>query len=162
VTRSLVALAIMPLLAGAAPVEDYGEPYRILQRANQALDPVLASSAYATDARLIFEYPGRPVETFEGHDAIRSSYVPTFGQVDPGTRIKLAFRFDPPGQCFDQQRGVYRVEATVGGRSLTQYGRFSVRLVKQDGAWRFAEDHGIPATAADFDRLPQSSLSAQF
>jgi hypothetical protein len=157
----LTALLLLPLISAAVPPEDYAEPYRILQEANLKLDAALAASAYASDGAIIFDYPGRPVETSRGFDAIRSSYVRTFGQVDRGMPIKLAFRFEQPGFTSDQQRGVYRIDATVGGRSVTQYGRFSVRLIKQGGAWRFAEDRGTAATAGEFDQLPPASLGAQ-
>ena len=157
----LVAVLTLPLALAAAPPEDYGEPYRILREANETLDPTLATSAYASDASLAFDYPGRPLETFAGQAAIRSSYVRTFNQVDPGTEIGLQFRFEPPGLTSDRQRGVYRVDATSGGQRVTIYGRFSVKLVKEGGAWRFAEDRGTPATAADFDRLPTSDLGPE-
>lgn len=155
--RRLVALVLLPLLSAAAPLADYGEPYRILQQANLTLDSSLATSAYASDAKLVFDYPGQPAETFQGHDAIQSSYVRTFGQVDPEAPIKLQFRFEPPGLTSDQQTGVYRIDAKAGGRPITVYGRFSVRLVKENGAWRFAEDRGSPATAADYNKLPAAS-----
>lgn len=153
--RRLVAIMLLPLMAAATPPVEFGEPYRILQQANQGLDPSLATSAYASDAKLIFDYPGQLVETFQGHEAIRSSYVRTFGQVDPGSTIELQFRFEPPGLTSDRQQGVYRIAAMASGRPLTLYGRFSVKLVKERGAWRFAEDRGSPATVADFERLPE-------
>lgn len=153
--RRLIALALVPLVSAAAPHDDYAEPYRTLEQANQTLDPSLATSAYALDGKLIFDYPGQPVEMFQGHEAIRASYVRTFGQVDPGTAIELQFRFEPSGLTSDRQQGVYRIAATASGRPITVYGRFSVRLIKERGAWRFAEDRGTPATAADFERLPE-------
>lgn len=159
--RALIALAVAPLISAAAPQEDYAEPYRILQQANESLNPLLATSAYSSDARLIFDYPGSPLEEFQGRDAIRSSYARTFSQVDPGTPIKLQFRFEPPGLATDRQEGVYRIDAVIGGRPVTQYGRFSVKLVQQLGRWRFAEDRGTPATADDFDRLPSTNLGEQ-
>ena len=153
--RRLVALALVPMMSAAAPHEDYAEPYRTLQQANLALDPSLATSAYASEGKLIFDYPGQKVEMLQGHEDIRSSYVRTFRQVDTGTAIGLQFRFEPPGPTSDRQEGVYRIAATVGGRPITVYGRFSVRLARERGAWRFAEDRGTPATAADFERLPE-------
>lgn len=151
-----VALALVPLLAGAAPAPDYAEPYRILYQANLTLDPALAASAYAKNATLAFDYSGLPPQVFRGRDAIRSSYVQTFRQVDAGTPIKLQFRFEKPGLTSDQQSGVYRLDAIAGGRPITAYGRFSVILVKEQAGWRFAEDKGTAATAADFDKLPPS------
>ena len=103
----------------AAPAPDHAEPYRILQQANLALDPALATSAYASNAKLIFEYPGRPVETFQGRDAIRGSYVRTFGQVDPGQPIRIQFRFASPGLTSDRQDGAYRIDTQAGGRSCS-------------------------------------------
>jgi hypothetical protein len=158
--RGLLALLLLPL-AAAAPPADHGQPYRILQQANLGLDPDLAASAYAADAKLIFDYPGRSRETFQGRDAIRSSYVRTFKQVDPGTPIKLEFRFERPGLATDRQAGAYRIDATAGGKPVTLYGRFSVKLAMEGGPWRFAEDYGTPATAADFEKLPPSRLSVQ-
>lgn len=155
--RVLAALAMLPIVAAAAPA-DRGEPYRILQQANLKLDPSLAASAYASDALLLFDYPGRPVETFQGRDAIRSSYVRTFGQVDPGSEIRLEFRFEPPGLNSDRQVGAYRIDAKAAGSPITVYGRFVVKLVEQGGTWRFAEDRGMPATAEDFAKLPASTL----
>lgn len=140
---------------GTGPVQDYGEPYRILAQANLALDPDLAASAYSQGAKLIFDYPGQLAETFDGRDAIRSSYVRTFSQVEPGKPIKLDFRFDPPGLASASQTGIYRAAGTAQGQAFAVYGKFSVRLVKEHGAWRFAEDRGGPATAADFEKLPQ-------
>lgn len=154
-SHRLLALALVPLVSAAAPHEDYAEPYRILQQANLALDPKLATSAYAPRAKLVFDHPGRPTETFQGHDAIQSSYNRTFGQVDPGTAIQLQFRFEPPGLTSDRQQGVYRIDANAGGRPITIYGRFTVKLVQDRGAWRFSEDRGAPAAAADFERLPE-------
>ena len=156
--RASIALALLPLVSAAAPSQDYAAPYRILQQANLKLDPALATSAYASDAKLLFDYPGQPPETFQGQNAIRSSYVRTFGQVDPGTPIKIEFRFVPPGLASDRQDGAYRIDAQAGGRPITVYGSFSVRLVRVDGAWRFAEDRGMPATARDFDKLPAVAL----
>ena len=156
-----VALALVPLISDAGLPADRTEPYRILQHANRALDPGLATSAYSAKAKLIFEYPDQRVETFRGHDAIRSSYARTFGQVDPDTPIELQFRFEPPGLTSVRQTGIYRIDATAGGRPITQYGGFSVKLVMERGRWRFAEDRGRPATAADFDRLPPSELWAR-
>lgn len=145
-----LALALVP-----APHEDYAEPYRILRQANQKLDPALAASAYAADGALIFEYPGRPREEFRGREAIRASYVRTFGQVEPGVPIELEFRFQPPGPGPQPHSGAYRLRARADGRDITAYGRFTVKLVKQDGHWRFAEDRGMPATAEDFEKLPE-------
>lgn len=156
--RASIAFALLPLVSAAATSQDYEAPYRILQQANLTLDPVLATSAYASDAELFFDYPGQPPEKFQGHGAIRSSYVRTFGQVDPGTQIKIEFRFVPPGLASDRQNGAYRIDAQAGGRPIIVYGWFSVRLVKVGGAWRFAEDHGMPATAEDFDKLPAAAL----
>lgn len=150
------ALMLIVSLGGAAePAEDFAEPYRILQRAHSSLDPALAASAYASDASLIFEYPGQPREEFRGTEAIRASYVRSFGQVDPGVPMTVNFRFDGSGPGADPHSGAFRLHATVKGRPITVYGRFAVKLVKQDGHWRFAEDQGFPATAADFDRLPE-------
>lgn len=156
--RVLGALLTLPLVSEAAPSEDYAEPYRILQHANRALDPSLAASAYASDGRLIFDVPGQPTETFQGSDAIRAAYVRTFGQVAPGTQIDLEFRFAPPGPRSDAHSGAYRAKLKAAGRDITAYGRFSVRLAKQDGKWRFAEDRGMVAKAADFEKLPSVSL----
>ena len=153
--RVLAGLALMLLISAAAPREDYAEPYRILQQANHNLDPSLAASAYATDGTLVFEYPGHPREEFRGRQAIGASYVRTFGQVERGTPIELEFRFDPPGPGPEPHSGAYRVKAKSAGSDITIYGRFSVKLVKQDGHWRFAEDRGMPASVEDFERLPE-------
>jgi hypothetical protein len=150
-----VVLLLTPLLSGAAQHEDYAAPYRILERANRELDPALAASAYAAGGRLIFEQSGQPIEMFQGIDEIRQAYVRTFGQVDAGAPIKLAFRFEAPGLVSDRQSGAYRLTATVKGKPLTLYGRFSVRLVKEQGTWRFAEDRGSVAAQTDFERLPE-------
>lgn len=155
IARVLIGLALVPLLSAAAPHEDYAEPYRILQLANQRLDPTLAASAYAADGALIFEYPGQPREEFRGRDAIRASYMRTFGQVEPDAPIELRFRFEPPGPGPKPHSGAYRVRARAAGRDITAYGRFTVKLVEQDGHWRFAEDRGMPATAEDFEKLPE-------
>jgi hypothetical protein len=152
--KTLLAIAILAVPAGAAEA-GRAEPYRILEQANLALDPALAASAYASDAKLIFDYPGQPAETFQGHDAIRSSYLRTFRQVDPGKPIRIRFRFASPGLASDRQDGAYRIDAEAGGRPITVYGRFVVTLVKEQGHWRFAEDRGGPATAADFEKLPE-------
>ena len=153
--RTLVALALAPLISAAAPGEDYDEPYRILQQANRTLDPALAASAYASDAVLIFEYPGRRREEFRGREAIRASYDRTFGQVEPGSAIELEFRIDPPGPRPEPHGGAYRVRAKAAGRDVIAYGRFVAKLVKQNGHWRFAEDRGTAAAATDFEMLPE-------
>lgn len=153
--RVAAALLLTPLLGGATQQEDYAAPYRILERANRELDPALAASAYAAGGRLIFEQPGAPTEMFQGVGEIRQAYVRTFGQVDAGTPIDLDFRFDPPGLVSARHSGAYRLSATIKGRPVTLFGRFSVRLVKHQGTWRFAEDRGSTAKQADFDRLPQ-------
>jgi len=153
VIRGLLALALVPMLSAAAPLEDYAEPYRILQQANRTLDPVLAASAYRSDGVLIFDYPGRPPEEFRGREAIRASYARTFRQFELGTPIELEFRFEPPGPHPKRHSGAYRVKARASGRDITAYGRFTVRLVKEHGHWRFLEDRGTAATAADFERL---------
>lgn len=144
----------LPLLLAAAPQPDYAEPYRLLQRANLTLDAELATSAYAKNATLAFDYPGRPPEAFQGREAIRSSYLRTFRQVDPGMPIRIRFRFERPGLASDRQAGVYRIDAIADGRPITVYGRFSVRLVREGTSWRFAQDRGMPAVADDFDMLP--------
>ncbi|HEY0628405.1 MAG TPA: hypothetical protein VGD23_03665 [Sphingomicrobium sp.] len=156
--RRLIAAIAAPLAASAAPMADYAEPYRLLQQANLALDPVLATSAYADDARLTFHYPVRPAEAFRGHEAIRASYIRTFGQVDPESPIRLEFRFEPPGLSVARQWGVYRIDARVSGRPVEVYGRFAVELVRTDAGWRFAQDRGWPATATDFNKLPPTQL----
>lgn len=156
--KPLAALLALPLVSAAGPREDYAAPYRTLQQANQALDPALAASAYATEGTLIFEVPGRPVEEFRGPTAIHAAYVRTFDQVEPGTSIELEFRFDPPGPGPSPHTGAYRAKARVAGQDVTIYGRFTVKLVRQAGAWRFAEDRGTVATTADFERLPSAML----
>lgn len=153
--KPLTMLLALPLISAAAPLEDYAEPYRILKQANQTLDASLAASAYASDGALVFEYIGRPREEFRGREAIRASYVRTFAQVEPGTRIELDFRFDPPGPGPNPQSGTYRAKARAAGQQVTLYGRFKVKLVKQDGHWRFAEDYGTVGSAADFEKLPE-------
>lgn len=152
--RAMV-LAVAALPSAAAAPEDYAEPYRILQQANRSLDPVLAASAYAADGALIFAYPDGRREEFRGRGAIRGSYARTFGQVEPGAPIALQFRFEPPGPGSTPHSGAYRVAARAAGRDITAYGRFTVKLVKQDGRWRFVEDRGAPATASDFEKLPE-------
>lgn len=161
-TKTLTrAAAIAALLAASTPAlasnADYTAPYRQLQQANRTLDPALATSAYGTDGLLIFDIPGAPTETFRGHDAIRAAYVRSFGQVDPGTPIALEFRFDGAVRPAPH-KGAYRLTAKVGGREIVAYGRFAASLVWDRGAWRFAEDRGAPATAADFDALPANDL----
>ena len=155
IVRAVTALALVPLVSAATPQEDYAEPYRILQQANHSFDPALAASAYATDGALIFEHPGQPREEFRGREAIRASYVRTFRQVEPGSSIDLGFRFDAPGPGPRPHSGTYRVKARATGREITVYGRFTVKLIKQDGHWRFAEDRGTSATAADFEKRPE-------
>ena len=153
--RLFGALLALPLVSAAAPPEDYAEPYRILQQANRTLDPSLAASAYASDGELIFDVPGQPTETFHGTKAIHAAYVRTFRQVAPGTPIVLDFRFAPLGPRPDEHSGAYRARLKAGGRDITAYGRFSVKLVKQEGKWRFAEDRWTVGTAADFEKLPE-------
>lgn len=153
--RPLAVVLALPLISAAGPAEDYAAPYRILQQANRTLDPALAASAYGSDAALIFEVPGQPREEFRGTEAIRASYVRAFGQVVPGTPIELEFRFAPPGPGPRQHSGAYRAKVRAAGREVTLYGRFTVRLVKQDGMWRFAEDRGTVASAAEFEKLPE-------
>lgn len=158
--KPLAALLLFPLNSAAAPPENYEAPYRILQQANLTLDPGLAATAYASDGRLIFEYPGQPVETFQGLETIRSAYVRTFSQVDAGTRLELDFRFAAPGLSSAQHSGAFRLRGKAGGRDITVYGNFRVKLVKEAGAWRFAEDFGTPATAANFDKLPPVNIGS--
>lgn len=95
---------------------------------------------------------------FQGREEIRQAYVRTFGQVDPGTPIDLDFRFEPPGLVSDQQAGAYRLVARIGGRPVTLHGSFTVRLVKQDGQWRFAEDRGWQASPKTYASLQPSVL----
>lgn len=154
--KVLPILLVLPLVSAAGPVEDYAEPYRILKEASEKLDPSLAASAYASDGILLFEVPGGPREEARGSAAIHASYVRSFRQVDTGTSMSVEFRFDGTGPTSDPHSGAFRLKATVQGRPITVYGRFNVKLVKQDGAWRFAEDRGTPATAAEFEKLPSS------
>lgn len=156
--RAVALVAVLPMVASAVPKEDYAEPYRVLQQANRTLDPELAASAYAAGGKLIFEQPESPGEIFQGRAEIRQAYIRTFGHVDVSTVIDLDFRFEPPGLGSPNQSGAYRLKAKVGGRPLTLYGRFTVRLQKEKGSWRFLEDRGSAAVAADFDRLPRASL----
>jgi len=158
-TRGLAALIGLFLLAPAAAAsEDYAAPYRDLKQANRMLDVALATSTYTSDGAMILDIPGRPLETFRGSEAIRAAYVRVFGQVDPGTPIDIEFRFADAAPRPGRHDGAYRLHATVGGRDIVNYGRFTVTLVREDGAWRIAEDRGMPATAADFDRLPAADL----
>lgn len=155
----LAALGLM--LAPVPALADdggYAEPYRLLQQANRQLDPDLAASAYTADGVLIFELPGLPTETFKGTQSIRAAYVRTFSQVDPGTPIAIDFRFATAAPEAPRHEGVYRLKARAGGREITAYGRFTVTLAKGRDGWRFAEDRGTIATAADFERLPPSKL----
>lgn len=153
--KVVASLLLTPLVTAAAHREDYAAPYRTLKQANRDLDPALAASAYAAGGRLIFEHPARPGEMFQGKSEIEQAYVRTFGQVDSGTPIELDFRFESPGLVSDRHSGAYRLTATVAGKPITLFGRFSVKLVKERGQWRFAEDRGSTASRADFDRLPQ-------
>jgi hypothetical protein len=151
---TMLSLALLPVLAAASPsIDDVGAPYRQLQQANRALDPDLAASAYAEDALLSFDYQGAPREQFRGRAAIRASYARTFGQLPPGAPVALEFRFAPPGLRGERQAGAYKVVVTIGGRTVTSYGKFQVRLVRENGQWRFAEDVGTDATAAEFEAL---------
>lgn len=152
-----LGLALLPAPA-LAENSGYAAPYRLLQQANMRLDPELAASAYTADGALIFELPGQPAETFKGTQSIRAAYVRTFSQVDPGTPITLEFRFATAEPQAPQHEGVYRLKAKAGGREITAYGRFAVRLTKGRNGWRFAEDRGTVASAGDFERLPPSKL----
>lgn len=156
--KPLAALLLLPLITAATPQEDYAAPYRILKQASLTLDPALAASAYASDGVLAFEVPGGPREEARGADAIRASYVRSFGQVDAGTPMLVEFRFSGTGPSASPHTGAFRLDITVKGRPLTVYGRFKVSLRKQNGEWRFAEDRGTTATAADFERLPATPL----
>ena len=149
---ALAALLWLTPTAALAGNEDYAAPYRLLAQANLTLDASLAASAYARDGALIFEIPGQPIEMYRGTDAIRTAYVRSFDQVDSGTPIEIEFRFEKPVRP-SAHNGAYRLKAKVGGRDITAYGRFTVKLVWQDGAWRFGEDRGTPAAAADFEAL---------
>lgn len=151
---ALLAAASTPALALNA---DYAAPYRLLQQANRALDPALATSAYATEGVLVFDVPGAPAESFRGHDAIRAAYVRSFRQVDPGTPIALEFRFEGPVRPAPH-KGAYRLTAKIGGREIVAYGRFTASLVWDRNAWRFAEDRGTAASAADYEALPPADL----
>ncbi len=154
------ALLLTPLVTAAAHREDYAAPYRTLKQANRDLNPALAASAYAAGGRLIFEHPAQPGEMFQGKSEIEQAYVRTFGQVDPGTPIELDFRFESPGLVSDRHSGAYRLSATIDGKPITMFGRFSVKVVKERGSWRFSEDRGSIASRADFDRLPRWPDSA--
>ena len=162
-TKTLIHASVLAALLAAAPSPalasntDFAEPYRLLQQANNTLDPQLAASAYAANGELVFEIPGAPTESFRGHDAIRTAYVRTFGQVDPGTPIALDFRFEN-GIRPSEHKGAYRLSAKVGGRDIVAYGRFTVTLVWDRDAWRFAEDRGTVASAADYEALPPAEL----
>jgi hypothetical protein len=151
---ALLAAASTPALASNA---DYAAPYRLLQQANRTLDPALATSAYATEGVLVFDIPGAPAESFRGHDAIRAAYVRSFRQVDPGTPIALEFRFEGPVRPAPH-KGAYRLTAKIGGREIVAYGRFTASLVWDRNAWRFAEDRGTAASAADYEALPPADL----
>jgi hypothetical protein len=156
---TMIYLALLPALATASTsIDDVGAPYRQLQQANRALDPDLAASAYAKDAVLSFDYQGAPKEQFRGRAAVRASYVRTFGQLPAGAPVALEFRFAPPGLRGERQAGAYKVVVKIGARTVTSYGKFQVRLVRDDGQWRFAEDVGTDATAAEFEALlPEAS-----
>lgn len=144
---------LLPLLAAAASPSD---PYQTLREANRTHDPALAVSAYAGDALLVFEYPGRPREVYRGHSQILQSYRRYFDSIDRDRPVELDFRFEPPGLRGDAHEGVYRIIASVGGKPVTAYGRFSARLRMEGGTWRFAEDRGSKATAADFEALEEN------
>lgn len=162
-TKTLIrTAAVAALLAAASTLAlalnaDYAAPYRLLQQANRALDPALATSAYATEGVLVFDVPGAPAESFRGHDAIRAAYVRSFRQVDPGTPIALEFRFEGPVRPAPH-KGAYRLTAKIGGREIVAYGRFTASLVWDRNAWRFAEDRGTAASAADYEALPPADL----
>lgn len=156
-TSALAALLTTASTPALAMDSDYAAPYRLLQQANRAQDPQLATSAYATDGLLSFEVPGAPTESFRGHDAIRTAYVRGFGQVDPSTPIALEFRFEN-GIRPSEHKGAYRLSAKVGGRDIVAYGRFTVTLVWDRDAWRFAQDRGTVASAAEYEALPPSEL----
>lgn len=160
-TKTLIRAVVAALFAASTPAlasnADYAAPYRLLQQANRTLDPALATSAYAADGVLVFDIPGAPAESFRGHDAIRTAYVRSFGQVDPGTPIALEFRFEGPLRPA-AHTGAYRLTAKVGGRDIVTYGRFTASLVWDRNAWRFAEDRGTVASAADYEALPPADL----
>jgi hypothetical protein len=154
----LVASLLAPLSVAATQEQDFAEPYRILRDANLKHDPALAASAYADGARLIFDYGDGRGEMFQGKGDIRFAYARTFSQVDPGTPIEIEFRFEQPRITSDRHSGAYRLTASVNGKPITSYGGFAVRLTKQDGSWRFAEDRGTIIPVAQFYALPPAEL----
>jgi len=155
----MLALLLAPIVIGATREEDFAAPYRILRDANRTLSPDLAASAYADGAKLIFEQ-GERSEMFQGKSDIRYAFERSFGQVDPGTPIKLEFRFPTRVPASERHSGAYRLVATVGGKAVVNHGAFTVRLTKQDGMWRFAEDRGRVIAAEEFESLPPADLDA--
>lgn len=151
--KNIVLLLASPILVAASAPQDYLSPYRVLEEANRTLDASLAATAYTSDGKLIFDLPGRPQERHVGRANIRSSYVRTFGQLDRGSSIDLEFRFDGAAPRSARHVGAYKAIVTIGGRKVATFGRFSAKLSFEDGAWRFAEDRGTIATAADFEML---------
>lgn len=154
----LLATMLAPISVAATQGQDFAAPYRVLREANFKRDSALAASAYADGARLIFDYGDGRGEMFQGRQDIRFAYARTFGQVDPATPIEIEFRFDTPRITATRHSGAYRLTASVAGKPITSYGGFSVRLTKEDGSWRFAEDRGSVISSAEFYALPPAAL----
>jgi ketosteroid isomerase-like protein len=148
-------LAAALLMGASAPDDALGEPYRLLIEGNEQRDAELAASAYTDTAILTFDVPNQPEERYEGRAQIAGAFARTFGQVDAGTPLDLSFRFVSGRPRGGEDKGVYRVVVQIGGKPLELYGHFTVRLVRDGDHWRFAADHGRPATAADYAALPE-------
>lgn len=151
---ALLAAASTPALASNA---DYVAPYRLLQQANRTLDPALATSAYATEGVLVFDIPGAPARVFAATTRSAPPMSAAFARSTPGTPIALEFRFEGPVRPAPH-KGAYRLTAKIGGREIVAYGRFTASLVWDRNAWRFAEDRGTAASAADYEALPPADL----
>lgn len=144
--------------AKARSTEEFRQPFAVLREAYRLKDAAKAAEAYTEDAKIVLRYPGMPPEEHIGTAAIRQTIAQILQPIKPEWELAMNFKLDSAAPGSSTRTGLYRIIVRMGDRSTNSYGRFSVTLRAEKGAWRFQEDISEVATQADYDALQEPEM----
>lgn len=149
-------LASMPAMAQSN--DELRQPFAALRDAYRSKDPARAAEAYTEDAKLILQYPGMPPQEYVGATTIRQTIEQILTPIKPEWTLAMNFKLDPAAAQSSTRTGLYRIIVNMGHKATSNYGRFTVTLRAEKGAWRFSEDISDFATEADYDALREPEM----
>jgi ketosteroid isomerase-like protein len=154
----LAAFALGSLPAWAQSAEELQQPFAVLREAYRLKDAGKATQAYTGDARIAFQYPGMPREEYVGTIAIKKAFEQILQPIKPEWSLAMNFKLARATPGSGTREGLYHIIVAMGDRSTHSYGRFTVILRAEGGAWRFSEDISEIATQADYEALSEPEL----